>query len=384
MNEYRQIQTEFESKKEKKNGRHELPRALEKIETKSYEDNETLSVIIRCHQRERLPFLEEAIFSLSIQDWTDLQIIVVIQNGDDNYVRDVREIILHQPWREDPKFIIRTVEFKRGLDGRSALLNHGIKYSSGRFLAFLDDDDVVYQHGYKTLIDRLLKNDEGEEEAPAIAVGGCRVAKTQRESDNWFISAKETPFTFGRNRFDLFRDNFIPIHSYVIDRKNIDARDLYFDNDILPLEDYDFLLRLSSKYDFDFSNLDVFVCEYRIHNANSLPYTEDATQEKIDKYRRAFDLINQRKKSLLCRIPLTDLIEIMDRETPVKAFSTSEEENPQVIRRILVGWIDNLYSFLHTYPKLEIRLSKTVHYGWRILRGGDEKSLTKENSSKKA
>jgi glycosyltransferase involved in cell wall biosynthesis len=335
------------------------PESDEKEDVRSFAKNKTLSVIMRCHKRERLPFLEEAVFSLSIQEWTNLEIVVVIQNGTEDFKRDVREIISHQPWRKEPRVEILTVDFEPGFDGRSSLLNHGIANATGRYLAFLDDDDVIYQHGYATLIGQLM-----EEGKAAVAVGGCRVAKTLQKSNHWFINAKETPFTIGRNRYDLFRDNFIPIHSYVIDRNVVNDADLYFDDEMPPLEDYDFLLRLSSKYEFDFSKLDVFVCEYRIHNANSIPYTSDATQEQIAKHQRAFQLIEERKKNILCLIPLQDLIEIRKQEMQIEEIQAPLPENPKIVQKVLVEFSDKIYSFFRRHPKMEKRLSNSVHYLW--------------------
>jgi glycosyltransferase involved in cell wall biosynthesis len=366
---------EQEIKQNGHNGEVKLkPETNEKKINRPPAENKTLSVIIRCHKQERLPFLEEAIFSLSIQEWTDLEVVVVIQNGTNDFVQDVREVILHQPWQKDPKIKIHAIEFQPGTDGRSTLLNYGITHSTGRYLAFLDDDDVVYQHGYATLIHKLMEN-----RGAAIAVGGCRVAKTSQKSNHWYISTKETPFTAGRDRYDLFRDNFVPIHSYVIDREVVNTSDLYFDDEMPPLEDYDFLLRLGSKYEFDFSKLDTFVCEYRIHNSNSLPYTIDATQEQIVKHQRAYQLIEEKKKNLLCLVPLQDLIIIREQETQqetrVEEFQTPLSENPQIVRKILVLLGDKIYYFFKGFPRVEKQLSNIVHYGWKIYQQKKTSSL---------
>lgn len=287
--------------------------------------------------------------------------MVVIQNGNNNFIRDIQEIINHQPWQKEPRIKIHTIEFQPGVDGRSTLLNYGITHSTGRYLAFLDDDDVVYQHGYTTLIRELMEN-----KGAAVAVGGCRVAKASQKSNHWYISSKETPFTGGRNCYDLYRDNFIPIHSYVIDREAVKTSDLYFDDEMPPLEDYDFLLRLSSKYKFDFSQLDVFVCEYRIHNSNSIPYTADATQEQIAKHQRAYQLIEERKKNLLCLVPLQDLIIIHQKETQIEEFQAPLSVNPQIVQKVLASLGDKLYLFFKAYPRTEKQLSKIVHYLWNI------------------
>lgn len=270
---------------------------------REYSGNKILSVLMRCHDRSRLQFLEESVFSLAIQEWTDLELVVLLQNGTSEWIADVRSIIDHQPWRAAPIVVVESIEFPERFDGRSSLLNHGIARATGRFLAFLDDDDVVYQHGYATLIPKLMN-----EKGAAIAVGGCRLARTVCDSGNWYVRTKETPFAWGRGRLDLFRDNFIPIHSYVIDRTVVSESDLWFDDEMPPLEDYDFLLRLASKYEFDWSGLDIFVCEYRIHDANSIPYTRDATQERVAKHEGARQRIEARKQTLKCLVPLPELI----------------------------------------------------------------------------
>ena len=340
-----------------------------------YAGNTTLSVIVRCHDRERLPFLEQAVFSLSIQEWSDLELVVVIQNGDEDFVHGVRDLIRNQPWRRQPNVTIQPLAFEPGVDGRSSLLTYGIGRSTGRFLAFLDDDDVVYHHGYTTLIRRLMDNAE-HGGGPGIAVGGCRVAKSAQGAGHWYIRAKETPFTAGRSRLDLFHDNFIPIHSYVIDRAVVAASDLYFDDAMPPLEDYEFLLRLAVDYEFDFSSRDVFVCEYRYHASNSLPSASDATPEQVTKHRRAAELIDERKRALSCLIPVSELAQIgarqaqLEREVQLEAEAQLEREaqleearrpeDSRIVGQALSSLEEGIYDFFLKHPKTANRLSRTV------------------------
>lgn len=338
---------------------------------KSKFENNTLSVIIRSHKEERLPFLDEALFSLAIQYWQNLEVVVALQNGTEKFKYEVNKLIEKQPFHKDCKFQVHNVEIPPGVDGRSTLINHGIKNATGRYLAFLDDDDVVYQHGYKTLIEQLVAGEA------VIAAGGCRTAKVKKDFGNWYIQAKETPFIWGRNRLDLLKDNFIPIHSYVIDRTRVDESDLYFDDELPPLEDYDFLLRLNSKYEFDFSKLDTFVCEYRLHGANSIPYGQDSSADVVDKYARAFQLINKRKNDISFSLPVSDLLTLLELKTnsqisqPEAAGDLDikfvDAENPRVIQKILDSTGNNIYEFFSRHPKIERQLSKTVHYGWRVF-----------------
>ncbi|NJL47614.1 MAG: hypothetical protein HC929_09190 [Leptolyngbyaceae cyanobacterium SM2_5_2] len=63
---------------------------------------------------------------------------------------------------------------------------------------------------------------------------------------------------------ELFRGNFIPINSYLIDRQRIDSILLSFDESYTLAEDYAFLLKLSTNYAPTY--IRETVSEYRIFN----------------------------------------------------------------------------------------------------------------------
>lgn len=334
--------------------------------------NDNLSVIIRSHKKERMSFLDEALFSLAIQFWQKIEIIVVLQNGTVEFKTAVSELIKNQPFPENFKFQIHTVTIPAGVDGRSSLLTCGIKYATGRYLAFLDDDDVVYQHGYTTLINQL------KEGKCAVAVGGCRMATLKNQFGMWHVQKKEKPFAWGRDHYDLFEDNFVPIHSYVIDRMRVEADDLYFDGKFPPLEDYDFLLRLAAKYEFDFSNLNVFVCEYRMHGDNSLLFDSSAKNIISDAHSKALKLIEERKKSVLYSIPIAHLTHILKAKTTAlthhetlmtKDDSIKTNVNPEdlkIFKRIFDALGYSIYRYFKHHPKIARRLGKATRYGWGI------------------
>lgn len=341
---------------------------LSKTDQKILADK-TLSVVIRTHKIERLSFLDEALFSLAVQNYEDVEIVVLVQNGNAEFINSVKDLFEKMSFSNSIKYFVHSINVPQSTDGRSVLLNKGIEISTGRFLAFLDDDDVVYQNGYTLLIQKLVDTNA------AIAVGGCRTAKVYEEGDARYITTKETPFAWGRNKFDLVKDNFIPIHSYIIDRRKVEVADLYFDADFSLLEDYDFLLRLAAKYDFDFSCLDSYVCEYRFHKSNSMPYNEKCLQETRDSYQKALDYIEQKKSLLKMEVKFSDILEIVNSrniveevpdivEVPVVIVSeepTSEVNNPQLVRHALNSLGDKVYDFFSRHPRMERAMSKTVH-----------------------
>jgi hypothetical protein len=329
-------------------------------------DNTTLSVLIRFHSEDRLPFLEEAIFSLAIQDWSDIETVVVLQNATEKMKRAVKEIINHQPWQHPPRYKVLFVNVAEGVDGRSVLLNEGIKHATGRYLAFLDDDDFVYQHGYTTLIEQLKSGGR------AVAVGGCRRAKIQYESNHWCVQTKDNFFNWGRSRFDIFKENFVPIHSYVIDRSRTGSFDLSFDDSLSRLEDYDFLLRLFAEFEPDFNALDTPVCEYRIRTdgSNSIAHTLSAPPSVVALQRQAQQFIFERKKSLIGKMPpeaqveLTKSLAKMLKETPDERTQEEIDENSRVLFKL----VQDIYLFFSEHPWWEEQFSKFMHAGWKVYK----------------
>ena len=84
-----------------------------------------------------------------------------------------------------------------------------------------------------------------------------------------YIDSKTLFITQYRSRADLFIDNFIPFHSYVLDRDRIPPHLLEFDETLDRLEDYEFLVKLAVSVPFDFKNQGHPVCEYRIRDDGS-------------------------------------------------------------------------------------------------------------------
>lgn len=262
------------------------------------------SVIIRFHHSARIDLLRNALFSVAIQNYPNIQLVLVTQNLDrsemDSVCRAVddynffskRKVLLQKKLKANEHVIYN---IQRKSDARAELLNIGLKIASGRYVMFLDYDDVLYQDALTTLVSELEKS------TAAIAVGGCRRAEVHVSWDRSSFILKKRPFLDRyHNSYDLLFDNFIPIHSFVLDRKKIASRDLVFNSNMKVLEDYDLLLRLVSKYRFDFSKLNVPICEYRIRsdNSNSTPFNDVDNRRKVKIWSAARKKVNKLKAKL--------------------------------------------------------------------------------------
>jgi len=232
--------------------------------------NIQVGTVMRLHDPECIPKLELALQSLHGQVGVRVQPIVVTQRFDDAALAAVQSAVERQ-WfgSARPKPVVINVRDGDSGDIRSKLMNEGIRSSlatGNRFLAFLDYDDLLYSHAYKILARPLVEG------AAAISFARVEVARAVALHDYDFIHRLDNPY-LGQNKLDLLRDNFCPLHSYLVDTSKVPHSELYFRQDLNRLEDYDFLLRVAGRYPCDFSHLNVNIGLYimRSNGSNSTP-----------------------------------------------------------------------------------------------------------------
>lgn len=101
--------------------------------------NPSLSVIIPTYQRS--DYLKEAIENVLIQDYPNLEIIIVDDNANDLKYREQTKELLKS--YEDLEIRVKGVFPDKNLGGALAR-NYGVEASEADIIAFLDDDDYFY------------------------------------------------------------------------------------------------------------------------------------------------------------------------------------------------------------------------------------------------
>ncbi len=216
-----------------------------------------LSAVVRVSGREGAAALDETFFSLAIQDWRDLEVVVALAGGGGGPERRVAEAVESQPWPGAPRY--RILPAGGGDAGRGALLSRAVGEASGRFMAFLNAGEVVvYQHGYAALVGRLAESGSG------VALGGCRSAHLRGEPGREFVETKDD-FTLAPPPLGLLGKKFAPVCSHVVDRSRVADSALRLAAGATGANwERDFLARLYAAAAPDDTLRHVFVCERRL------------------------------------------------------------------------------------------------------------------------
>ncbi len=294
-----------------------------------YSEN-TVSTIVRFCAGQSLDFLDRALFSLANQSHPNVQVVVAIQNGYPDLVSKISSLILRQPffrgaepegaeaiseigqWLGARKKVgnhwIVWVNLPLGMDGRSLLLNIGLGIACGRFIGFLDYDDVLYPHAYEQLVNRIHIS------GAALAAGGCIIA-TQRpvpETGAYYTVNKALLVTRPATKADLLLENFLPINTYLVDRRAVHPSYLTFDTNLSANEDYLFLLRIASEYELDLQMLQFPVAEYnqRLDGTNTIQVGRHVP-EKEQMLIHSYEYVERIKKALMVRIRASEIAAIV-------------------------------------------------------------------------
>lgn len=163
-------------------------------------NDKLVSVIMPVYNAEH--FLENTVHSALNQTYKDIEIILIDDMSTDNS----RDIIA----RFAQKYTnIRPILLEKN-KGVANARNEGIKNSNGRFIAFLDSDDLWSEDKIEKQIKYMTKNDYG------FTFTGYQYINEQGEILKTIVDAKEE-VTYE----DLLKQNFIPCLTVVIDKNKI-------------------------------------------------------------------------------------------------------------------------------------------------------------------
>ncbi|MHB8192965.1 MAG: glycosyltransferase [Bellilinea sp.] len=267
-----------------------------------------VSVIMRTKNRPLR--LEKALRSLANQTFNQFEVILVNDGGE-----DVENVI--SPYRK--VFQITYINHESS-KGRTAAINSGISNVNGPWIAYLDDDDILYPWHFESL---MQKANEGD---VRFLYSNYNKSLFQGPDDNhpiWIVGAPVWEYKHN----DLLITNYLPIHTY-IHKTDLVHEIGFWDEELERLEDYDFLLRASEVCAFNHVNK--VTCEYRFYL--------DSTNSVYDgkgKYLSALEKIYPKH-------PVTDPEIIMGRENVIQGLRDQSKMIDELMRKVGEGQTDKL------------------------------------------
>lgn len=195
-----------------------------------------ISVIIPTYDRPQ--FLKEAILSVLAQSFQDFEIIVVNDGGPD----EAKQIVFQLNNQR-----VRYIKIKhRGISGA---LNAGLAHSKGKYVAYLDDDDVYLPNHLRNLFEVF-------EAHPSVyfAYSSSFRCLQKPRNDEWITYKK---YVVGGQNFDrakLEKANFIQTTGCVMHRRELVFEVGGFNEEIIGCQDWDFYLRATKNRHVCFSN----------------------------------------------------------------------------------------------------------------------------------
>ncbi|WP_321419174.1 glycosyltransferase [uncultured Methanomethylovorans sp.] len=207
-----------------------------------------VSVIMPTYNR--AGYLKKSIQSVLDQTFSDFEIIVINNYSIDDTLDVIRAF-------NDPR--IKVINFKNdGIIAKSR--NQGILQSAGRYIAFLDDDDLWCPNKLELEVKCLESNPEFD-----LVYSRALIIDEHDIRNGSLIDPNNAKS--GQVFLDLLYENFIPILTVLIKKNVFDAVGLFNEDPLMrAAEDYEFWLRASLKSNFGY--IDMSLALYRMHSAS--------------------------------------------------------------------------------------------------------------------
>ncbi len=189
-----------------------------------------ISVILPTHNRPHL--LREALASLCEQQGSSFEVIVINDAG-----CDVSAVVSEFSGRLDLRYVSLAQN-----SGLSAARNAGLRSARGRYLAYLDDDDLYLPDHLARLAERLDRR-----RGLGLVYADVLLVKQRRAGDGYRTVARRI-LAHEYDRATMLRDSFIT-PSAMMHRRECIERVGGFDETLRwCYEDWDFLLRVGARY----------------------------------------------------------------------------------------------------------------------------------------
>jgi glycosyltransferase involved in cell wall biosynthesis len=236
--------------------------------------------------------VQEAIQSVQQQDYPNIEIIVIDDGSTDNTPQVLSG--LHG--------IIYVRQKNQGL---SAARNQGMQIAKGKYLQFLDADDLLGPMSIRTRLNFLEQNPEKSAVICRSAFFGKRMTPKYQE----FRHAEWRQPEANQVDLALYHFNIAPPHAFFVRMSTVQRHAMLFDTRLRACEDYDFWFRLAQVSGLPGMVRSCWVY-YRQHSNNMSRSYANQFRHDAELCKRIF-AASDVGKPLLGRRPPTDYLSAM-------------------------------------------------------------------------
>lgn len=220
--------------------------------------------------RDRLELLGRALDSVIAQRYRNWELLVINDGGD-----SVRSLIKGR----DADDRIRFIELDRSR-GQATARNLALRLARGEIICYLDDDDLYLADHLQTIVDELAAGERYFVYTDAVVVSETLDGTQSRET------GRSNPYAHtGYSRERLLIGNYIPINTWAHRRECLDAVS-GFDETLNCYEDWEFLLRLSARYEFHHIERTTVEVRHRADRVDNV--SRHRLSDTVQAYRRIY------------------------------------------------------------------------------------------------
>lgn len=237
-----------------------------------------VSTVIRFHENGDLHQLSAALYCLAAMTKCQVTPIIAAQDLSEETQTKLDELLNKIPFEEGIKPQILNFDSPNGNgDIRSKMLNEALQNVTTDYATLLDYDDLLTADSYHWLISRLKKTGK------AATFG--RVYKTDYHAQRNVLLKRHRDFEYGTSYADFLYNNHAPLHSFMLDMKQLDVASLSYSDDQKYMEDYLLTLQLFKEDNCDWESLTLnrYIGDYMhsVDREHTLAFSEDSDKTEI-------------------------------------------------------------------------------------------------------
>ena len=271
-----------------------------------------VSIIINCYNGEK--YLKEALLSIKAQTYKNWELIFWDNRSTDNSVKILKSLKI-----ENLRYFL-----SKKHTSLYAARNMAIQKAKGEFIGFIDADDLWEKNKLKKQI-KLFNDDK-----TIVVYGNSWLKNEKNNKKKKFINYDVKS---GYVYKDLIEKYNVGILTSLIKKSLLKKSKVNFDNKYDIIGDYDFFIRLSKKYKFQF--IKEPVATYRIHQEN-LSFLKKEKQIK-----EFFYWIKKNKKKLTKE----DYLKIMNKIYKLEFINLRLTKSFFNSLLYFIKFIDHVFSF---------------------------------------